>query len=103
MAIDPQGNVYVAIAHYDPANSNFYSVVDRLGPGGALTTVAGSGQTCIDNANGNAPEEFPSDGLPATQARLCAVTGMAIDAHGLMYLSDGEYKVELRVNADGTI
>jgi sugar lactone lactonase YvrE len=103
VAIDPQGNVYVAITHYDPANSNFYSVVDRLGPNGALTTIAGSGQTCIENADGNAPEEFPSDGLPATHARLCAVTGMAIDAHGIMYLSDGEYKVELRVNADGTI
>jgi sugar lactone lactonase YvrE len=103
VAIDPQGKVYFVVAHYDPANGVFYSVVNRLNPDTSVTRVAGSGESCINFANGNAEEEFPSDGLPATQARLCAVTGMAIDSHGIMYLSDGEYMVELRVNSDGTI
>jgi len=103
VAIDPQGKVYFVLAHYDPANGIFYSVVNRLNPDGSVTRVAGSGESCINFANGNAEEEFPSDGLPATQARLCAVTGMTIDSHGLMYLSDGEYMVELRINSDGTI
>jgi len=103
VAVDPQGNVYFGTSHADPAKG-ISSVVNRLNPDGSVTPVAGNGQICVNSANG----EFPSDGAPATQARLCAVISMTIDSQGIMYLSEGVYAAVLRVSlpgfgGDGTI
>src|SRR6202011_5262891 len=44
VALDPQGNLYVAITH--SAVGNYYSVIDRVNPDGTLTPVAGNSQSC---------------------------------------------------------
>ena len=94
VAVDPRGNLYVAWTHAQPPS--IYSTVNRVNPDGSLTTVAGSGQPCT-----GAPGQFINDGVPATQARLCAVVGLAVDHNGLLNLSEGG--LVLRLAADGTI
>src|SRR5271165_674717 len=96
VAVDPRGNLYVAWTHALP--ESIYATVNRVNLDGSLTPVAGSGQPCTDG-----PGQFTGDGLPATQARLCAVVGLSVDHNGLLNLSEGGYSLVLRVNADGTI
>lgn len=96
VAVDPQGRVYVAWTH--SLATAIYATVNRVNPDGSLTRIAGSGAPCT-----NGPGQFTGDGLPATQVRLCAVTGLAVDSNGLLYLSEGGYSLVLRINADGTI
>jgi sugar lactone lactonase YvrE len=94
VAVDPQGNLYVAWTHAQPAS--VYATVDRVNADGSLTPVAGSGQPCMG------AETF-TDGLPALKTQLCAVVGLSIDRGGLLNLSEGVYSLVLRLNADGTI
>ena len=96
VAVDRQGNLYVAWTHAQP--TSIYATVNRVNADGSLTPVAGNGQPCTGG-----PGQFSGDRVPATQVRLCAVTGLAVDANGLLYLSEGGYQVLLRLNADGTI
>ena len=96
VAVDRQGNLYVAWTHAAPPS--IYATINRVNADGSLTRVAGSGQPCAGG-----PGQFTGDGVSATQVRLCAVTGLAVDANGLLYLSEGGYELLLRMNADGTI
>lgn len=98
VAIDSQGALYVAITHAPPGGIS--STVSRVNADGSLTKVAGSGEACTNGING---QEFPVGPIPATQAKLCAVVGLATDANGTLYLTEGEYGVVLRLNADGTL
>jgi sugar lactone lactonase YvrE len=96
VAVDPQGNLYVAWTHAPPPSIN--ATVNRVNPNGSLTPVAGSGQPCAGG-----PGQFIADGTPAAQARLCAVVGLTVDQSGLLNLSEGGYSLVLRLAADGTI
>jgi sugar lactone lactonase YvrE len=96
VAVDPQGNLYVAWTHALPPS--VYATVNRVNPDGSLTPVAGTGQPCTGG-----PGQFAGDGVPATQARLCAVVGLAVDPNGLLTLSEGGYSLVLRLAADGTL
>jgi sugar lactone lactonase YvrE len=95
VAIDPKGNIYVAITR---TSSTFYSVIDRVNPDGTLVPVAGNSQSCV-----NAPTNFTFDGAKATQVPLCVIVGMTIDAQGVMYIPESFYGSVLRVAQDGTI
>ncbi len=96
VAVDAHGNLYVAWTHAPPTGVE--ATVNRVNPDGSLTAVAGSGQVCAGG-----PGQWTDDGVPALQARLCAVTSMATDASGVLYLSEGGYSLVLRLAADGTI
>ena len=96
LAVDPQGNVYVAWTHALP--TAIYSTVNRINPDGSFTRIAGTGQACT-----NGPGQWNSDGIPALKARLCAVTSMSAGPDGLLYLSEGGYSLVLKLAADGTI
>jgi hypothetical protein len=83
MAVDAQGNVYIADSLDDR--------VRRVSPGGTITTIAGTG------AGG-----FSGDGGPATSARLYAPDGVAVDGEGNVYIADSQnYRVR-KVGAVGT-
>lgn len=96
VSVDPQGNLYVAWTRALPPS--IFATVNRVNPDGSLTRVAGSGQPCTGG-----PGQFTGDGAPATQARLCAVTGLAMDHNGLLNMSEGGYALVLLLTADGTI
>jgi sugar lactone lactonase YvrE len=95
VAVDPQGNLYVAWTHAPAPAIN--ATVNRVNPDGSLTPVAGSGQPCTG------PRQFTGDGAPATQVELCAVVGLAVDPSGRLNLSEGGYSLVLRLPGDGTI
>ncbi|HTS51017.1 MAG TPA: NHL repeat-containing protein, partial [Bryobacteraceae bacterium] len=95
VALDPQGNLYVAWTHALP--TAIYSTVNRVNPDGSFTRVAGIGQPCSGSG------QFTDDGVPALQAHLCAVTSMTTGPDGLLYLSEGYYSLVLRLASDGTI
>jgi sugar lactone lactonase YvrE len=78
--VDNAGNVYF----------NSSNVVRRVGPDGIINTVAGGG-----TATG--------DGVPATQAALALVNGLAIDNSGSLYISDTANHRIRKVSKDGTI
>ena len=95
VAVDPQGNLYVAWTHAQP--TAIYATVNRVNPDGSFTRVAGIGQACAGSG------QFTDDNAPALQAHLCAVTSMSTGPDGLLYLSEGYYSLVLRLNSDGTI
>ena len=85
VAVDKQGNVYIA----DFQNHR----VRKVSPGGTITTFAG-------RDGGGA---FPADGSLATSARLDAPHGVAADAQGNVYISDTNNGRVYRVSPGGTI
>ena len=80
VAVDASGNVYIA----DTGNL----CVRRVGNNGTITTFAGGG--------------YLGDGVPATQAFLSAFN-VAVDAQGIIYISDREQHVVRRVGSDGIV
>jgi sugar lactone lactonase YvrE len=88
LAVDRQGNVYIA----DSANYR----VRKVSPGGTITTFAGRGGGFTGGA-------FPADGSPATSARLDAPHGVAADAQGNVYISDINNGRVYKVSPGGTI
>src|SRR5207253_10538755 len=75
-----------------------FATVNRVNPDGSLTRVAGTGEPCTGG-----PGPFTGDAVPAMQARLCAVVGLAVDKNGLLNLSEGGYSLVLRMTANGII
>ena len=74
VAADGAGNLYIA--------DSFNHRVRRVDSSGTITTVVGSGPT------GRVNGDFSGDGGPATEARLNAPRGMALDAAGNLYIAD---------------
>jgi RHS repeat-associated protein len=66
--------------------------VRRVSPSGIITTVAGSGVY-----------GFSGDGGPAIAAQLKGIYGVAVDAAGNIFITDGENRRVRRVNTSGTI
>ena len=87
LAVDGAGNLYIA----DLGNNR----VRKVSPDGTITTVAGGGSP----ASGN------GDGGPAISAKLSAPGGIAFDASGNMYISEGGLGGSRirRVSPNGTI
>jgi NHL repeat len=91
VAVDAAGNLYIA----DRIND----VVRKITPGGASTTIAGSGP-CPD------PELnicYSGDGGPATNAQLLAPWEIALDGSGNLYIADTGNNVIRKVTPGGTI
>ena len=85
VAIGADGSLYIAETGRDR--------VQRVTPDGEIDVVAGGGD----------PADGVGDGLPATDAALVAPSAVAVDAEGVLYISDtGNARVR-RVGADGTI
>ena len=75
LAVDRQGNVYIA----DFPDHR----VRKVSPGGTITTIAGTGRG-----------GFSGDGGPATSAQLFAPYGVAVDGQGTVYITDTQnYRV----------
>jgi len=74
VAVDAAGNLYIA----DSGNYR----VRRVTANGQINTVAGNGLP-----------GFAGDGGPALLAQIGAVAGVAVDAAGNLYLSDGSVRV----------
>ena len=82
LVVDDQGNLYFA----DDGSNRVY----KRTRSGKLSVVAGGGPSL-------------GDGVPATQAGLLGLSGIAIDTHGNLYIATG-YKNRVRkVSTDGTI
>ncbi|HMD48193.1 MAG TPA: NHL repeat-containing protein [Bryobacteraceae bacterium] len=96
VAVDPQGNVYVAWTHAPPPLVE--ATVNRINPDGTFTRVAGTGLPCNTQTN-----QFADDGAPALQTHLCAVTSMTMGPNGVLYLSEGFYSLVFALPGDGTI
>lgn len=91
LAVDAHGNLYIA-------DNNR---VRKVSPQGIISTVAGvaGGQgMSMDGGEG-----YSGDGGPATKARLDGVRGIAVDAKGNLYLSDGNNQRVRKVDTDGII
>ena len=89
VAVDAQGNVYIA-------DSNNHRI-RRVGPNGVITTIAGTGPV------GGGEGRFSGDGRPATQARLNSPAGVVVDAQGNVYIADSDNHRIRRVGLDGII
>ena len=84
LAVDQQGNLYIA----DAGNNR----VRKVTPDGVLTTIAG---------NGNAGSA--GDGGRAVTAELFIPTGLAVDAHGILYIADSANNKVRKVDLAGNI
>ena len=89
VAVDGQGNLFIA----DASNQR----IRRLdGATGIITTVAGSG---VPDSTGRVASGFSGDGGPATSAQLAGPRGVALDAHGNLFIADSENNRIRRVDA----
>jgi uncharacterized protein (TIGR03437 family) len=87
LALDGSGNLYIA----DLGNNR----VRKVSPGGIITTVAGGGT----------PASGIGDGGPAANAALFGPAGLALDASGNLFVSEGGIggsRVR-KISANGTI
>src|SRR5215210_1531556 len=83
-AVDAAGNLYIA------DGDNFR--VRKVSPDGTITTVAGTGQ-----------EGLSGDGGPAVKAKLTFPNGVAVDAAGNLFITDGSNGRVRKVDASGII
>jgi len=84
LAVDPEGDLYIADAGND--------VVRKVTPDGKIFTIAGNG---ISGSGG--------DGGLAVRAELYLPTGLAVDSHGILYIADSANNKIRKVDLAGTI
>ena len=84
VAVDAAGNVYIT----DTGNHR----VRRIGPGGTIATIAGTGTA-----------GYGGDGGQATDAQLDSPYGVAVDAAGYVYISETANHRIRRIAPNGTI
>jgi sugar lactone lactonase YvrE len=84
VAFDQAGNLYIA----DTYNHR----IRKVSPGGAISTIAGTGQS-----------GFSGDGGPATDARLNYPFALALDRSGNLYVADKDNHRVRRIGKDGKI
>ena len=84
IAVDSQGNIYIA----DAADNR----IRQITPDGTIQTIAGSGIA-----------GFAGDGGPASKALLNQPYGLAVDSSGNLYIADlGNARVR-KISLDGNI
>ncbi len=69
VAVDPAGNVYIAVV--------YNIVIQKVTPEGIISTVAGNGSL-----------GYSGDGGLADQAQLGGPQGVAVDSHNNVYIAD---------------
>jgi RHS repeat-associated protein len=84
IALGPDGSLYFS----DTGNDR----IRRVGPGGIITTVAGTGT-----------QGFSGDEGPATEAELFFPKGIAAGSDGSLYIADSSNNRIRRIGPDGTI
>ncbi len=89
LTVDDQGNIYVA----DTLNNR----IRHISPAGMVTTVAGSGPGTVYGFDGALV-----DG-PADAARFNDPSDVAIDAEGVLYVTDRLNHVIRRITPDGQV
>ncbi len=94
VAFDSDGNLFIA-------DRDGFRVRRIDGQTGEATTVAGNGKEFVIGPNG--PTSGVGDGLPATQATVGAVSGVAVDSRGNLYLADPTHHRIRRVDRQGII
>jgi sugar lactone lactonase YvrE len=82
VAVDPQGNIYVA----DQVNNR----IRKISPGRVVSTLAGSGTQGFANGDGNAAQFY----YPA---------GVATDAQGNIYVADGGNNCIRKISPVGAV
>jgi serine/threonine protein kinase, bacterial len=82
LAVDGGNNIYVA----DEGNNE----IRKISPLGVVTTIAGN--TTAGNANG-----------VGTAATFSQPTGVAVDAHGNIYVADSYNNLIRKITTDGTV
>jgi sugar lactone lactonase YvrE len=90
VAVDSAGDIYIA----DPDNNR----VRKVATDGTITTVAGcaiGGPSCNFLSTG--------DGSPATNVYLSAVSTIAVDSSGDLYIADSSHNRIREVTPDGVI
>ena len=96
MVVDSSGNLYIA----DSLNS----VIRKVSPSGAITTVAGNGYNRLGTGQpGFNDGGYSGDGGPATSAELNNPYAVAVDASGNIYIADTYNRRIRKVDASGTI
>jgi sugar lactone lactonase YvrE len=90
VAVDTSGNLYIA--------DSFNNRIRKVSADGAITTVAGSGNTGFIVGGG-----FSGDGGPATAATMNYPAGVAVDAAGNLFISDFLNNRIRKVSASGII
>ena len=94
VAVDALGNLLIA----DTGNQRVRRVD---GATGIITTLAGSG---VPNSAGQVASGFSGDGGPATSAQLASPYGVALDAHGNLFIADlGNLRIRRVDAASGII
>ena len=94
VAVDAQGDLFIV----DGGNQRVRRVDAATG---IITTVAGSG---VPNAAGQVAGGFSGNGGPATSARLAEPWGVALDAHGNLFIADtGNFRIRRVDAASGII
>jgi trimeric autotransporter adhesin len=84
LAIDSQGNIYIA--------DTFNNVIRKVDTSGTITTAAGNGK-----------KGFSGDGGPATSAKMDRPQGVSIEGNGNMFIADTENNRIRKVNKKGII
>lgn len=90
LALGPDGSLYFT----DDGDLRFFgfSRIRRVAPNGVISTVAGTGVV-----------GYSGDGGQATQAQLRGASGVAVDATGNLYISDGLNARIRKVDRNGII
>jgi YD repeat-containing protein len=84
LAVGPDGSVYF--------NESQRYTIRRIAPDGTLSTIAGNGEICFDDCG---------EGIPARDARVGNIRGLAVDSENTIYFS--EHNSIRRIRPDGII
>ena len=92
VAVDAQGNVYIA--------DSYNNLIRKVGSDGLITTIAGSGR--VFGFFEEPDEDDIGDGCPATDAKLDWPIGVAVDAEGNVYVADVGHDRVRKLTGTGT-
>jgi actin-like ATPase involved in cell morphogenesis/sugar lactone lactonase YvrE len=87
LTVGPDGSLYFATGRYTPR-------VYRVGSGGSLTVLAGTGAVAT---------AVTGDGGPAKSAPFGRIGDIAVDSKGNLYIADSAFGVVRMVGSDGII
>jgi hypothetical protein len=89
MVVDRSGNLLIGQAQ---------GALRMVAVDGTLSTIAGAGTQTMTNGAAT----FPPDGTKAVDVGLAAISSLAVDSQGRIYVGDSQSGVIMRINADDT-